>query len=190
MKTITTVAILLCSFICKAQNDRMPFIENLRIGIDSLFKKAEKECCYLPYLYHQDSIKSNFGKVISTDTISPLFKGPTLKTFGDSLFTISTNEPVVYDTIKVIMLLADTSHYIHTYSVLHNNTLKTIRDTSLAYKFTYTYWEYGYTIKQKENNSGYSIWQENIFTPSPKYLDQNKKELGKNIVVWQSMECK
>jgi hypothetical protein len=93
-----------------------------------------------------------------------------LDTINHSFYFYSMDSMSVYipcntDTIKVIMLLTDTTHY-----------------DSFGGNFTFgcAYWEYGYKMKDYTFTG--------LFNGRYIYLDAYKKELPDNIVIWQVIE--
>ena len=78
------------------------------------------------------------------------------------------------DTTRVIMLVSDTSA-IEVYCVPLDKG-DTVRYDMKQLVFNKVWWQYGYMV--------------NIFNYEPSYLDENKKPLGKNIVLWNVIEIK
>ncbi len=77
---------------------------------------------------------------------------------SDSSITITARQ---IDTVRVIMLVCDTSNQFYS---IHS-------DTIVGTLTGWVSWQFGYDVR--ENN-------EHLY-----YLDENKKPLNKNIVVWQ-----
>jgi len=81
------------------------------------------------------------------------------------------------DTVRVLMLLCDTTNY--------KDDLWTTRVRNLAL------WAYGYSLRENTGGLIYNSEDDErpkYFWKHLYYLDDKKKRLGKNIVVWQSKE--
>lgn len=93
------------------------------------------------------------------------------------------------DTVKCIMLVCDTARYLR------------FTDTALYAPSYNVYWQFGYEVREKHNTAENSIdpgfyscidkygnpvscWRD--YYVHLYYLDDKKKPLNKNIVVWQS----
>jgi len=86
------------------------------------------------------------------------------------------------DTTRVIMLVCDTT------KVLINKQWEIYDDTAIAIR-TYAphnvTWQYGYAVE------GYNtIVVGELTLPHITYLDEHKKPLKKEVIVWQSIEIK
>ena len=110
--------------------------------------------------------------------------------YTDSIWTIKEH----YDTVKVIMLLSDTSTHKSWVLLLDKNA--TVKEAISPY-IPYCFWEYGYSVREKHNTDEDSI--DPYFTYGYKcrdyfihkfYLDENKNPLNKNYIVWQSQQIK
>lgn len=116
-----------------------------------------------------DSLK-RFKEVVYCDTCS------FVKIVNDTLFLSGRKEVTKNDTVKIIMLMTDTSEYNGT--TLNGNGI--------------VFWQIGYEVRsgqfvccdpQDKNNSSY-YW---VYTHIA-YINGDKKELPKNIIVWQSKQ--
>ena len=116
-----------------------------------------------------DSLQS-FKTVVFCDTC--VFA----KIINDTLFIRGKKEVTRNDTVKIIMLMTDTSEYSGT--TLNGNGI--------------VFWQLGYEVrsgqyvccdpKDKLNSSYYWIYRHVA------YINGDKKELPKNIIVWQSKQ--
>lgn len=106
-----------------------------------------------------------YNTTINRDSLVSLWTDPTNISRGS--FTITGVSKI--DTTKVIMLVADT---------LSTNGFRSSR----------CFWMYGYDVRgitvKEETKDGF------IFSTNFHYLDESKKELPKNFVVWMSKELK
>ena len=87
------------------------------------------------------------------------------------------------DTVKVIMLVCDTSHWNWVDSGIVNNKFVELARSGNRYNYS-VQWQFGYEVRLKHIDFGMSGSVE-YFTHI-EYLGENKKTLSKNIVVWQS----
>ena len=116
-----------------------------------------------------DSLQS-FKTVVFCDTC--VFA----KIINDTLFIRGKKEVTRNDTVKIIMLMTDTSEYNGT--TLNGNGI--------------VFWQLGYEVrsgqyvccdpKDKLNSSYYWIYKHVA------YINGDKKELPKNIIVWQAKQ--
>ena len=117
----------------------------------------------------KDSLQS-FKAVVYCDTCVAT------KIINDTLFVRGTKEITRNDTVKIIMLMTDTSEY--TGPSLNGNEL--------------VFWQLGYEVRRgqfvccdpndKLNSSYY--WMYSHLS----YLNGDKKELPKSVIVWQSKQ--
>ena len=104
---------------------------------------------------------------------------------------IPFDEEPVYDTVKVIMLVCDTVLNRPMGSSL--NFKNNYEGQFFYYRQPPVYWQFGYSVREKHccvngNTSNYSIYQPVPYYTHIEYLDDKKKPLSKNIVVWQSKQ--
>ena len=113
-----------------------------------------------------------------------------------SLYRIP-NPPTMVDTVKCIMLVSDTSHSYYTYfkidSIPNGNTLYVkgheVKEDN-GFSNTLLYWTKGHEVRiceficcdPSEHVLAKSYWS----CGHSEYLDENKKPLSKNIIVWMS----
>ncbi|MEP6950535.1 MAG: hypothetical protein ABI863_14720 [Ginsengibacter sp.] len=116
-----------------------------------------------------DSLK-RFKEVVYCDTCA------FVKIVNDTLYLSGRKEVTRNDTVKIIMLMTDTSEYNGT--TLNGNGI--------------VFWQIGYEVRtgqficcdpKNKNNSSY-YW---VYTHVA-YINGDKKQLPKNIIVWQSKE--
>ena len=98
------------------------------------------------------------------------------KIINDTLFVRGRKEIIKNDTVKIIMLLTDTSEYSGT----------TLNGNGIAF------WQIGYEVlrgqyiccdpKDKTNSSYYWLYTHVA------YINGDKKEIPKNIIIWQSKQ--
>lgn len=84
-----------------------------------------------------------------------------------------------YDTVKCVILCCDTSYLPGFFSLIYNNKHK---DTAVyePNRLIQVWWQFGFEIR-----SHYFLCCD-----PPTYLDENKKQLSKSIIVWMSREIK
>lgn len=92
------------------------------------------------------------------------------------------------DTVRVIMLVCDTATQKYRDSEWWNLEGKPqlVKDGIAYYKQPPVFWMYGYIV----NDLTIRIIEDWMPDPPPIYLDDKKKPLSKNIIVWQSKEIK
>lgn len=107
---------------------------------------------------------------------------------GASIFYIQ--EPIKQDTIRVIMLCADTSH-----AGYYVNRRDTKTDSTKIYNHK-CLWIYGYEVRdviehdEQIQDQAIGAWRRNQYNTykHKKYLDADKKELSFNIIVWNGKQ--
>lgn len=137
-------------------------------GLSQTVDKNEKEI-----LLTKDSNGKRWNP--SDTSYSYLFNGYRLK--QDS----AVHRPK-FDTIKVVMLVSDTT--IHNLYPKSTNAITSYFDNS-------AFWQYGFEILERK--SGYNKWGYESACPTcpdywehVKYLDSNKNPLKPEIIVWMS----
>ena len=122
----------------------------------------------------------------------------------DGIDTPERKYSPIYDTIKVVMLVCDTSHWNYVDSGVVNNKFVELARSGNRYNYS-VQWQFGYEVKEKIEvgvktfDKDGNDWTGSmlivgiayISVPQYKfkhieYLGENKKTLSKNIVVWQS----
>ena len=92
------------------------------------------------------------------------------------------DEEPVYDTVRVVMLVSNISvRYIDSVGS---------KEVYRGYSHLVD-WQFGYSVREKRccvdgNTSNYSVYYPVPYYTHKEYLDDKKKPLSKNIVVWQS----
>ena len=99
-------------------------------------------------------------------------------------FTITPRQ----DTIRVLMLVCDTMGWPHT-------SIGSVIPSAQAYnEGRVVWWQYGYEVPVLYERGGMGqLWVDKdgyVIALKPIYLDQNKKPLPKNIIVWMIKEIK
>lgn len=139
------------------------------------------------YYQYQDSI-AFYPDYITNEPPDKAIKNG-LIALGD----VSTNEPVtiaidtvsreIFDTSKILMLVCDTSQYEGI--MMNGNIRKDLVDQR-------PYWIKGYEVRVLESggitfsNYGDGGTYQNKYYAHKQYLDADKKELPKSIIVWQT----
>lgn len=130
----------------------------------------------LPCLSWGQKIDSTvkFGNVFSETTISV-----------DNGLTIFVPKE---DTVKVLMLLTDTTFVPNVTSIMYLTQVTGFTDTIgyIPNRIPYVWFQFGYVVYKIRwvHTSG-----EDIFL-SPTYLDENKKPLPKSLIIWITKEVK
>jgi len=101
---------------------------------------------------------------------------------------------VIYDTIPCIMLVCDTGYkkgFDKSFIVYSTND-STENIGKCEHCVAYVFWMKGYEVREKHyyNNGRMRLNADGIIMPDcythKEYLDADKKQLPKNIIVWQS----
>ncbi len=170
MKQLLTVLIIFLSLVCKGQN--LIYTD----GSQNYLKVPNKKAKVYPPHSHQ------LGTTTCFTTLPPSYSYQcsvckkefnTLGSFfvgGSNAVNNSWYKQVTFDTISVIMLVCDTS--LHIYQTKSNFEGMDYYDFDNSVK-----WTFGYKVTE---STYYSIYGK--YT----YLDADKKELPKSIVVWLS----
>lgn len=168
MKKLLLSSIMLCSLFCKGQALKKT---GWAVVYDSML--VEKEMLIKVIKFENGRIDTVLKVPLNTqahDTVTPSLNLLTGKNvFIDTLSSaIIWHEPVKIDTIPCIMLVSDTSLRGKVYST--NGTLDYYNHGSI-------FWIKGYYIQRSDYKG-------------TRPLDENKKPLPLNIVIWQSRELK
>ena len=97
------------------------------------------------------------------------------------------------DTVKVLMLCSDTTHYTDVHCTVSNWNGHAILYNLNDYQITGVFYQYGYEVINTPgiNNSNISLYVDwrgrPLHFPVSTYIDSHKKPLDKNIVVWQAI---
>lgn len=127
-------------------------------------------------------------------------------------FSINTDTTTIIDTVKVVLLVGDTSHRYSEYMQFqtcedvsckdttqkHKNFVshfKNVKEDKGNYGSGQTYWIYGYSVRRKEccingNTSNISYYQPIPYYTHLLYLDDKKQPLKSTLIVWQSVSAK
>lgn len=111
--------------------------------------------------------------------------------------SVYTDTAITKDTIPVLIVVCDTSKpvayfFMATDSIQHSPYSFTGHMVNVYSKPNpMVYWENGYEVRNKEccingYHGDYGIYEATPFYTHVKYLDADKKELSKNIIVWLS----
>lgn len=119
-------------------------------------------------------------------------------TIATSMTTISTGtitrkiqEPK-FDTVRVIMLCADTTSWQWRDSAIVNHKLVEVGVSEKRYPVRECYWKFGYEVRENEQPIFY---YDHAMAPKwatpfrhVSYLDDRRRALSKSIIVWQSIK--
>jgi hypothetical protein len=116
------------------------------------------------------------------------------------------------DTVKVVLLVADTSHRYSEYMQFQScedvgckdttekhkmfiSHYKNIKEDESNYGSGQTYWTYGYSVRRKEccingNTGNLAYYQPIPYYTHLLYLDDKKQPLKSTVIVWQSVSAK
>lgn len=126
--------------------------------------------------------------------------------------SINTDTTTSIDTVKVILLVGDTSHRYSEYMQFqtcedvsckdttrkHFNFVshyKKVKEDKGNYGSGQTYWTYGYSVRRKEccingNTGNLAYYQPIPYYTHLLYLDNKKQPLKSTVIVWQSVSAK
>lgn len=127
-------------------------------------------------------------------------------------FNINANTTTSIDTIKVVLLVGDTSHRYSEYMQFQSCEDVKCKDTTERHKmfishykdikedkgnsgYGQSYWVYGYSVRRKDccingNTSNLSYYQPIPYYTHLLYLDDKKQPLKSTVIVWQSVSTK
>lgn len=118
------------------------------------------------------------------------------------------------DTVKVVLLVADTSHYYSEYMQFQSCEDVKCKDTTQKHKmfishyknikedkgnsgYGQSYWVYGYSVREKHNTDEGQIDPYHSFGYVSRdywvhtfYLDDKKQPIKPTLIVWQSVSAK
>ena len=125
---------------------------------------------------------------------------------------INTESTTSIDTVKVVLLVGDTSHRYSEYMQFqscedvgckdttqkHFNFVshyKNVKEDKGNYGSGQTYWTYGYSVRLKEccvngYSGNFAIYQPVPYYTHLEYLDDKKKPLKSTLIIWQSVPAK
>jgi len=94
------------------------------------------------------------------------------------------------DTVKVLMLMCDTSHGLMPSGLILISDNKVKPDSAYRNPNNNVWYDWGYIIKEIEDNVWTPFGKSYINDEKPEYLDDKKRKLKPSIIVWQSFEIK
>lgn len=108
------------------------------------------------------------------------------------------------DTIKVVMLVSDTSHYYSIYYTAHpckdrtnlyTLCVEAVKEDKGNCGYGQCFWMYGFEVRQKNccvngNNTNLSFYQQVPYYTHLYYLDDKKNKLKSGMIVWMSTPVK
>lgn len=118
------------------------------------------------------------------------------------------------DTVKVVLLVADTSHYYDEYMEFQSCEDVNCKDTTQKHKmfishyknvkedkgsigYGQSYWVYGYSVREKHNTDEGKIDPYHSFGYVSRdywvhifYLDDKKQPIKPTMIIWQSVSAK
>lgn len=117
---------------------------------------------------------------------------------------INTDTTTSIDTVKVVLLVGDTSHHFETYfetKPCKDTTNKfylcgeEVKKDKGNYGYGQSYWVYGYSVRRKEccingNTGNLAYYQPIPYYTHLLYLDDKKQPLKSTVIVWQSVSAK
>lgn len=98
-----------------------------------------------------------------------------------------------YDTIRVVMLVCDTTSISWSDSVIVKGKLVSVGEPRKIYELKFAKWAYGYSVReyighfQSSTEGPYLVYRTEPFYKHIEYLDEDKKPLF-NKIVWMAKE--
>lgn len=136
----------------------------------------------------------DFNRVI--DSLNKNSPGWNSLSIGDSTYYSPDPVPVVFDTVKVILMVSDTAIRYSTSSHSYPYQTTPVKiDTTAIFTFDQVYWMQGYEVREwtcckdmPDGSSGFHTSQAIFFWNYTHlyYIDADKKPLSGNIIVWMS----
>jgi hypothetical protein len=145
------------------------------IGQDTLYKKT------IPGPMGDTVISGSFpGRLMNSFTIKDFI--------GSGGGTVKPDR----DTIRVVMLVCDTTSLSWTDTAIVNNKLVPVGEPRKIYELRFAKWEYGYSVREFAGHynavtPNYLIYSEEPFYKHIEYLGEDKKPLF-NKIVWMAKE--